>query len=354
MVNRLVGTLFIGLTCSALTLVGCTAGAQVSSSSRGEQIISTLGESRSGPGHLVPVASHRPWLAYQWDGWVRLIRPDGTGNHVLTTSPGHGQEHPDWSPDGRHLVMDVEFQSLWVVDVDSAGEGSGTREIYRCSAPCAFVQDAAWSPDGREVAFLRYSQSTTDPEIAALPEVVGLRVDSGQLRTIYRSRRAGEGPFSPRWSPDGRHLVIDETSFASDLLDEGQVIGERVVVVSADGTGIRRELTGQPFGSGQVDWGRNGRIVTTRDGNLWTMKPDGSQRHSITDYDDVKSHALQPTWDPSGNSVVFTYVTGQFGATDRPTLGLTRGDGMQTTIWPPDRPAITHARLQPARQGGRR
>ena len=349
--NRLVRTLAIGLTCSALAFVGSAAGAQGSSSPRGGQVAWTLGESGSGPGHPVTAAKHKPWLAYQWESWVRLIHPDGTGNHVLTTSPGGGQEHPDWSPDGRHLVMDVEFQSLWVVDVDSAGEGTGAREIYRCEAPCAFVQDGAWSPDGREIAFLRYSQSMTDPEIAAPPEVVGLLVDSGRLRTIYRSKRPSDGPFSPRWSPDGKHLVIDETRFASDRLDEGEVVGERVVVVSADGSGVRREITQRSFGSGQVDWGRNGRIVTTRGGNLWTMRPDGTQRHPITNYDDVRTHAIQPTWAPSGNSVVFTYVTGQFGVDDHPTLGLTWGAGMRTTVWSPDRPAISHPRLQPAPQG---
>lgn len=37
------------------------------------------------------------WIAYQRDGSVRLIRPDGSGDHVLTASPEGEQQHPDWS-----------------------------------------------------------------------------------------------------------------------------------------------------------------------------------------------------------------------------------------------------------------
>jgi hypothetical protein len=123
------------------------------------------------------------------------------------------------------------------------------------------------------------------------------------------------------------------------------------VVVSADGSNTRLALTGLTWFSGQVDWGRNGRIITSQGGNLWTMKPNGTHLRKITDYDDVNAHAIQPTWTPTGNAVIFTYVRGQFGIDDRPTLGFTGPNGRPTTVWSAQDPVITHPRLQPTRQG---
>ena len=295
--------------------------------------------------------SSKGWVAHQAGPWVRLVHPDGTGDHILTEVPGAGQEHPDWSPDGRRMVMDVDFHALWIVDVDSAGESTGAREVYSCEAPCVFIQDGAWSPDGKEIAFLRYSQSAADPELADPPQVVSVNIKTGQERIIYTSPNPSDGPYSPRWSPDGTRMVIDETLFASDRLDESEVVGERVVVLAADGSNTRHELTGSSWFTGQVDWGRNDRIVTTQGGNLWTMKPNGTHRRQISNYDGVNTHAIQPTWTPTGNAVIFTFVRGQFGIDDRPTLGLTGRSGRPTTVWSAQDPVITHPRLQPTRRG---
>ena len=343
------GALAVAGATALITLVTATATATSSASAR-------TTDSATAP--VIPALSTRSegnpkaWVAYQAEPWVRLVHPDGTRDHILTEVPGPGQEHPDWSPDGRRLVMDVGFQGLWVVDVDSAGESVGPREIYSCRAPCVFVQDGAWSPDGTEIAFLRYSERASDPDLAAPPEVVGVNVGTGQLRVIHTSPNPSAVPFSPRWSPDGKRLVIDEALYASDRLDEGEVVGERVVVVAADGSNTRQELTDLSWFTGQVDWGRNGRIVTTQRGNLWTMKPNGAQLRQLSNYDGVNTHAIHPTWTPTGNAVIFTYVRGRFGIDDRPTLGLTGRSGRPTTVWSTRGPVITHPRLQPTRLGG--
>jgi Tol biopolymer transport system component len=298
----------------------------------------------------IPVGGSNAWLAYQAESGVRLIHPDGTGDRILTTEPKGDQQHPDWSPDGRHLVMDVDSTSLWVVDVQPDGTDEGAREIYRCQAPCAFVQEGAWSPDGREIAFLRYSQSTKDAEVADPPEVVGLTVETGQERVIYRSPMPSDGPFSPRWSPDGEALVIDETRFSSDRLDTSEVAGERVVIVSSDGSNTRRVLTDLSSGTGQVDWGPRGVIVTTMGGNLWTIDPDAPGQpvlYRVTSYDGAQTQAIQPTWTPDGDAMLFTYVRGRIGVDDHPTLGRTGPKGRPTTVWSEQAPAITHPRLQP-------
>lgn len=295
---------------------------------------------RSLEGDDESTVARSPWITYQGGGSVHVIRADGTDGHPLTTTPQGNQEHPDWSPDGHRLVMDVDFLAIWLVGVD----GSDAKEIYRCESPCVFIQDAAWSPDGKEIAFLRYSGQPTG-EIAAPAEIVALDVATGDERVLFQSPRATDVPYSPRWSPDGSHLVVEEVRFASDRSDESRELGSRVVVVATDGTGVRRELTSHDFDARGVDWSVDDRIITSSRGNLWSMRPDGSDQQQLTTYDGVREHAIQPTWTPDGQDVVFTHVTGEFGQGEFATLGRLSADGVE--VWPEGSTTLTHPRLQP-------
>jgi dipeptidyl aminopeptidase/acylaminoacyl peptidase len=72
------------------------------------------------------------------------IRADGTGLREL--APYDQDRALAWSPDGQHILL-VRRDTILVV---MAGDGSDPREVYGCSGSCR-IQDAAWSPDGKEL-----------------------------------------------------------------------------------------------------------------------------------------------------------------------------------------------------------
>jgi Tol biopolymer transport system component len=80
---------------------------------------------------------------------VWLVRPDGTGRHVLT-SQGAKTFTPAWSPDSARIAFssnkDSEFYELYSMGVD----GKGLRSVVPTTGDNF---EPAWSPDGSRIAY---------------------------------------------------------------------------------------------------------------------------------------------------------------------------------------------------------
>jgi Tol biopolymer transport system component len=306
--------------------------------------LAACGGASSGP-HVTPTASAAPTsspsasspfllsgqrIAFQANGLVKTVRPDGSDARVVVPEPTT-QEHPDWSPDGTRLVFDAGFQSLWTVDAD----GAGATELFSCERTCANVQDGAWSPDGKEIAFM--TAETVDGETTERSAILAVDVNSGSVRTITEDTAGKVWFFHPRWSPDGSELVVEKDTFASTLLDEESVSSTELLVVAANGRGSPRSIA---TGFTDPDWSAQNAIVAVQDGNLVTMQPDGSEQVSLTSSGDAADAAIQPTFTPDGEAIIFTWdgspPTG--AAISRDGANLTRlGGGI----------LMTHPRVQP-------
>jgi hypothetical protein len=56
------------------------------------------------PSEAPAVGDGEEWIVFQGAPLgLSLIRPDGSGNHVILGPPGD-QLHPDWSPDGSQIA----------------------------------------------------------------------------------------------------------------------------------------------------------------------------------------------------------------------------------------------------------
>jgi Tol biopolymer transport system component len=167
-------------------------------------------------------------LLYRWVGvndehtWYRLQVDTGELVEVPMAVDCWGMV---WRPDGMVVACEVphrfgegdqetERADLYVVDLD-------TLEARALTDPLDAIDDRrpAWSPDGRWLAFSRW---TDDPALREDQEGIWiLDVAAGEGRRVAAGRLA-----LPTWSPDGGHLAA---------FDHGS---GRIVVVGRDGSDL--------------------------------------------------------------------------------------------------------------------
>jgi serine/threonine protein kinase/Tol biopolymer transport system component len=162
------------------------------------------------------------YVAFSKNGqWVAYVSyPEGTlwkskvdGNErVQLTFPPLRAVLPRWSPDGRTIIFfDFPVSSSHPGRVyEISSERGSPREMMPLDAHNQ--QDPNWSPDGGKIVF------SGDPNDAAVandkPAIRVLDVQSQQVSTLPGS----QGLFSPRWSPDGRHIVAMTSDSSTVLL----------------------------------------------------------------------------------------------------------------------------------------
>lgn len=244
------------------------------------------------------------------------MRIDGSQVRELPLNVPGPAISPDWSPDGRRIVFVVQqqpddVQSLWTARSD----GREARELLHCGAGCLSMDYPAWSPDGKKVAFTFYDSDpppTAGPPASATIRVIDL--SSGKQRVVARSAFPQLLDL-PRWSPDGKHLVVQTDRFSPD----GDETGSRIAVVRVH-DGAVRPLTPFSMFAFHPDWSpAGGKIVfATYDffmdppadaaTNLFTIRPDGTHQRQLTHVGPGDGERVaQATFTPDGRCVLFTY-----------------------------------------------
>jgi Tol biopolymer transport system component len=138
------------------------------------------------------------WVAYVLpDGTLWRSRADGTEKLQLTFPPLWAAL-PQWSPDGKRICFArLEPAAPPRLMLVPAG-GGGVREALPGDEGAQV--DGEWSPDGRRLAFGRLG--TGGPQDREMTIQIA-DLESGQIAVVPGSK----GLYSPRWSPDGRHLA---------------------------------------------------------------------------------------------------------------------------------------------------
>lgn len=161
--------------------------------------------------------------------------------------------------------------------------------------------DPAWSPDGGQLAYVRYD-STGDTCKSSI-WVEG--ADGRNARLLI------EGGEHPDWSPDGMRIAFTALEYG----DRG-LIGGSIAVMNADGSHVRRLLSRSDIANpaaacitgtlNDPDWSPDGRLIAFSDRSrperpgIFTIRPDGNDLRRITDGDDA-----YPDWSPDGRQLVF-------------------------------------------------
>lgn len=291
---------------------------------------------------------------------ILMVRPDGPEPHLLLTTRA---EHPDWSPDGERLAVVAEpaadVSEIWAVNPD----GTDAKKLIACvEAPCVGFAAPAWSPDGKQLLFMRYLQPASkgyeDDQIAI--EVLDLATGTARvvaLSPVVAGTKYVEYIY-PRWSPDGRQIVFAVHTYPTPPTDEN-ILSSSIAVVRADGSEVDapRILTDVSLWASYPDWSPDGqRIVfnsypigsfqaTTKAQNLYTVRLDRTGLTQVTHFGENDARAVEPTWTPDGKRIIFVHITRT--ASDpwgERRIGFVDADGSNLTIleW-----FGTHPRLRP-------
>jgi Tol biopolymer transport system component len=239
---------------------------------------------------------------------------------------------PAWSPDGKRLAYKGDHDgNVWVDDrafrlgVRPGGrvqwtpdggsllfEGNGIRLLDVKTGIDRLVAAGtlpALSPDGRTVAYLRYTRpKRTKHRFGSTLQIVPLA--GGRPRVVARTQGSAYGPHfgsRPQWLPDGTRLMVARrvAKYGPWAVELVRLDGNRRVVVPRIGDEFALSPDGRLLAYQQTNY-RKGLVVARpgERGRVWELGELLPKRYSaLSEYGGL-------TWSPDGQEVAF-YLGGE-------------------------------------------
>lgn len=197
------------------------------------------------------------------------MRASGKDLTQLTHDP-HADADPRFSPDGERITytsLRGGFPEVWMMQRD----GSTPKRVTQGS-------QAAWSPDGSAIVFIRDDQA--------------------HVREFASSRERRVTPTTwercgvPAWSPDGQEVAV-----ASRHLGD---IG--IFILSVDGKRYDQPATEDPSCTPQ--WSSDGKriVFQTVKGHIHQIHTEGGSEEQLTFGADIQH---DPRYSPDGSMIIF-------------------------------------------------
>src|SRR5467141_2934210 len=268
--------------------------------------------------------------------------PEKTAPQAASTTPTIDQSlewktafNPKISPDGKRVVYEVQKanwednafdRNLWIVDI-ATGESHALTSAKKSST------NAAWSPDGKWIAFLsdRPGQIKDTPE--GKKQLYVISADGGEAQQMIKAEN-DIGAFE--WAPDSRRIafaVLDPES--KTLKDRKEKYGEYSVVhadyqmahlwtidlpdATTNAVPEAKRLTeGEAFSVGSFSWSPDGTriafsaqkdsdIISGYSNDIYVLKVADKAVKKIVS---TQGPDTNPKWSPDGKKIAYQTAAG--------------------------------------------
>jgi Tol biopolymer transport system component len=264
-----------------------------------------------------------------------LANADGTGAHLLVTTPGAAYGAA-FSPDGSRIRFSVQDQAntyaLWEVRSD----GSNLHPLLKGWHNPPQENWGRWTADGRYYVF--ESGHGPSNNIFAVADSVGLFHKGSAIPTQLTTGPIVYHTALP--SLDGKKLFVQGMQPRGELVRYDAATKQFVPFLGG-------------ISASDVAFSRDGKwaaYVAVPDGTLWRSRVDGSERLQLSS---PPADAALPVWSPDGNQIA--YISGQAGKPFKIFLVSAQGGtpeellpeniGELDVTWSPDSTQVAFGRI---------
>ncbi|RKU23459.1 hypothetical protein C6500_01790 [Candidatus Poribacteria bacterium] len=230
-----------------------------------------------------------------WDIWT--MNPDGSDPVNLTRDPAVDL-HPAWSPTGEQILFtsfreEGKESSLYLMDADGNHIRKALDNWYSRAA-------ATWAPDGKRIAVVRDGVLY----IITLDDKLAVPVAETDLRSVG----------DPAWSPDGREIAFiylwRKQGYELRLLDV-QTLKQKVILAQLERYPVKSDPAWSPDGE-QITfvlhkWRTILNFVDAAnwqdEETIYIINRDGSNLRQLVS--EKGPDALHPTWSPHGDEIIY-------------------------------------------------
>jgi len=196
-------------------------------------------------------------------------------------------EYPVWSPDGTRIAFTADPEGNYDIQIMNA-DGSGIEAVTSSDLD---EKEPAWYPDGKQIAYSREKKGLLRKNIA----VFKVNLQTGAVRAVLP--RYDKTHAIPDISPAGMLLTFTGKRTMGWDAAVCNLDTRSVLFLEDGGKSCRARFSGDGETLAYVSSKADGK------GDIWLIRPDGSDRKRLTIRDETYDYF--PSWSPDGRFVVF-------------------------------------------------